>query len=165
MKDGREVANYVLDYAESKGFGVTNLSLQKIVYFCHAWYLVSTGGPLVKHSFEAWEYGPVLPYLYRDFKSFGDKIITTKAKKLDVMTGRYVKAEMKIDEDEERLLMNVVAFYSSLSPSQLVALSHHSEGPWSKVWNFRNRINPGMKISNEEIMNFYSSQKRCYTVQ
>ena len=33
MKDGREVANYVLDYAESKGFGVTNLSLQKIVYF------------------------------------------------------------------------------------------------------------------------------------
>lgn len=42
MRDGREVANYVLDYSEKNGIIVTNLGLQKITYFCHTWFLVAT---------------------------------------------------------------------------------------------------------------------------
>ena len=54
MRDGREVANYVLDYAEKNGIIVTNLGLQKITYFCHTWFLVTTNKPLIKQNFEAW---------------------------------------------------------------------------------------------------------------
>ena len=68
--DGRSIANFVLDFCERNGRTVTNLSLQKIVYFCHVWSLIELGKPLIRHKFEAWEYGPVLPYLYREFKGF-----------------------------------------------------------------------------------------------
>jgi len=47
MRDGREVANYVLDYADESGVSVTNLSLQKITYFCHVWFLISANKPLI----------------------------------------------------------------------------------------------------------------------
>jgi len=66
--DGRAVANFVLDVCEQAGREVTNLSLQKIVFFCHAWSLAVRKEPLVKHEFEAWQFGPVLQYLYREFK-------------------------------------------------------------------------------------------------
>lgn len=54
MRDGREVANYILDYSENNGILVTNLGLQKGTYFCHTWFLVSTNKPLIKQYFEAW---------------------------------------------------------------------------------------------------------------
>lgn len=61
MRDGREVANYILDYANDNGIPMINLGLQKITYFCHVWFLISVGKPLIKQNFEAWEFGPVLP--------------------------------------------------------------------------------------------------------
>lgn len=48
MHDGREVANYILDYADDNGIPVTNLGLQKITYFCHARFLTSANKPLMK---------------------------------------------------------------------------------------------------------------------
>jgi uncharacterized phage-associated protein len=47
-----------------------NLTVQKIVYFCNVWSLIELGRPLIRHKFEAWEFGPVLPYLYREFKNY-----------------------------------------------------------------------------------------------
>ena len=67
--DGRAVANFVLDHTDRLGASLTNLSLQKLVYFCHVWSLIGLHKPLIRHSFEAWECGPVLQYLYREFKN------------------------------------------------------------------------------------------------
>lgn len=53
--DGRAIANFVLDYCEKHARPVTNLSLQKIIYFCHVWSLVKLQKPLVKQQFEAWQ--------------------------------------------------------------------------------------------------------------
>lgn len=165
MHDGREVANYVLDYADESGISVTNLGLQKITYFCHVWFLVSAGRPLIKQNFEAWEFGPVLPYLYRFFKEFGDQNITTRATKLDPKTGNKVIAIINMDKDEEDLLESVVSFYSRLSVNQLVEQSHVSGGPWHEVWHHEEKVNPGMQIKNQEILNFYTSENRLHTLQ
>ena len=51
MCEGREVANYVLDYSENNEIILTNLGLQKITFFCHIWFLVSTNKPLIKQNF------------------------------------------------------------------------------------------------------------------
>ena len=53
--DGREVANYLLDLADSKKLTLTQISLLKLIYFCHGWYLFYKERPLVKNEFEAWE--------------------------------------------------------------------------------------------------------------
>lgn len=165
MRDGREVANYILDYADDHGIEMTNLKLQKIVYFCHAWYMVTRGKPLIRHNFEAWEFGPVLPYLYQIFKAFEHQKITDRAYKLDVMTGQRLLAKIDLDEVEEETLRNIVSFYSRLSASQLVDQSHIYGGPWHRVWHYKGKVNPGMKIKNNDILSFYSSIDRLYSFQ
>ena len=165
MSDGKEVANFILDYADNNGISITNLSLQKITYFCHVWYLITTNKPLIKQNFEAWEFGPVLPYLYRDFKNYGDQKITSRATKLDPRTGNRIVAKINLNSDEEEILRRIVSLYSRLTPSQLVDQSHAVDGPWHKVWNHETKVNPGMQINNESIVEFYTSKDRPYTLQ
>lgn len=155
LLDGRAVANYVLDYADNKGRQISNLALQKILYFCHVWTLIELNRPLIRQEFEAWEFGPVLQYVYREFKQAEDRAIVTRAKRLDPSTGVFVEAECVLPDDIKGLLDRVLELYTQLSASQLVKLSHVENGPWHSVWNHEGNINPGMRISNEQIVQFY----------
>ena len=154
--DGRAVANYVLDACAASGCVVTNLSIQKIVFFCHAWCLGRLKRPLIRHEFEAWEYGPVLQYLYRDFNSFGSSPITSLAVGLNPETGKKEIVRADFDSDVLQLLEEVVSFYSRRTSGELVKLSHVTDGPWFNVWNQGVSLNPGMRIKNEDIESFYS---------
>ena len=157
--DGRAIANFVLDFCQERGRPITNLALQKIVYFCHVWYLVEYKRPLVKHKFEAWTHGPVLQYLYRDFKEFEASPIIKRSKSLNLQTGEYEVAECNLFGAEKDLVESVIEFYSRIKPGTLVALSHTEGGPWEAVWNHEGEINPGMKIQDEEILAFYGHRK------
>lgn len=159
--DGREVANFVLDECESAGRLITNLSLQKIVYFCHAWFLVKTSKPLIRHDFEAWTFGPVLQYLYRDFKEFDKEPITRRAKRLNPRTGIQEKVEYRFDGETEEMLRKVIGFYGRLRPGTLVELSHIQGGPWDQVWSAPG-VNPGMRIDNAAIESFFRGVSRPF---
>ena len=154
--DGRAVANFVLDVCDNAGRPISNLALQKIVYFCHVWSLIELQKPLVRHSFEAWEYGPVLPYLYREFKTFDRSPITTRAKEFDAQSGASRIANYEFDSETRTFLEKVVSFYSQLRASDLVQLSHAEGGPWDAAWNHTGVVNPGMKIKEDSIVSFYS---------
>lgn len=154
--DGRQVANYVLDRCDHVGRSVTNLALQKIVYFCHVWSLIQLGRPLIRHAFEAWEFGPVLPYLYRDFRDFDRQPITQRSMAFDPLSGASRIVEYEFEADVEALLSRTVDFYSRLSAGDLVRLSHAEGGPWDQVWNHAGVVNPGMKIKEDSIVRFYS---------
>lgn len=156
LYDGRQVANFVLDVCSGIERPVSNLSLQKIVYFCHVWSLIELRRPLIKHSFEAWEYGPVLPYLYREFKNFDSAPITSRAKSIDPVSGSSRIVNYDFDSETRVLLEKVVSFYSQLRPSDLVRLSHAEGGPWDETWNHKGVVNPGMKIKEDSIVRFYS---------
>lgn len=163
--DGRAIANYILDRCDQTGRPITNLALQKIVYFCHVWSLVKLERPLIKHKFEAWQHGPVLQYLYQEFKSYDKEPIKTRALALDVNTGKKIVASCTIDEATTSLLNQVIDFYSRLSAGYLVDLSHVRGGPWETVWNHGGSINPGMKIDNDEIVVFYSKAREQFGIQ
>lgn len=163
--DGRAVANFVIDVCAQNGVSLTNLSLQKIVYFAHVWSLVLLGKPLVKHQFEAWKHGPVLQYLYQHFKSFDRQPIDRAATRLDPYSGKEVKVEQDFDADTETLLHKVVEHYSRFTAGYLVEISHERGGPWETVWNHKHIVNPGMKISNKDIVEFYSKTPIPFRLQ
>ena len=163
--DGRAVANFVLDFCEAKGRRITNVSLQKIVYFCHVWSLIRLSRPLVKQQFEAWQFGPVLQYLYREFREFDNQPIVGRARKIDLGTGNSAVVKYTLDNETEELLSRVVDFYSLLTPADLVQMSHAKGGPWDKAWNHQGRVNPGMKIENAAIVKFYSKVNSPFVVQ
>jgi len=85
--DVRAVANFVLDVTTRRGRSITNMHINRIVYFLHADFLVKFNEPLVSARIEAWEHGPVFRELYSEFKKFDDQAITTRAVALDRVTG------------------------------------------------------------------------------
>ena len=165
VDDGRAVANFVLDFCEKQGRSVTHLSLQKIVYFCHVWSLIVLGRPLVRHRFEAWKFGPVLQYLYREFRQWDDQPITGRAHQIDVTSGEKEIVTYKFDEETESLLFEIVDFYSRLRPSELVALAHAEGSPWHEAWNHSGAANPGMRINDSSIVDYYSKAPTPFPLQ
>ncbi|WP_288198071.1 type II toxin-antitoxin system antitoxin SocA domain-containing protein [uncultured Pleomorphomonas sp.] len=163
--DGREIANFILDFCDPRGRKITNLSLQKIAFFCHAWSLINLNKPLIRHSFEAWEFGPVLPYLYREFREFDRYPITSRAKHIDPKDGTRRTVEYSFDSATTLLLESIIDFYSRISAGDLVSLSHVNGGPWDQAWNHGGIVNPGMRIEDEKIKEFYSAASPPISLQ
>lgn len=163
--DGRAIANFVLDFCDTQGRGVTNLALQKLVYFCHVWSLIDLGRPLVRHKFEAWEFGPVLPYLYREFRNFDRTPIVGRATRIDPTDGKRQIVAYAFDSATDSLLVRIAPFYSRMRAADLVELSHAEGGPWYCVWHHGGSVNPGMKIDDTSIVAFYSKAVRPFSIQ
>jgi uncharacterized phage-associated protein len=66
-----DVANYFIHLANQTGDTISNLKLQKLVYYSQAWHLAVNGIPLFAEDFQAWVHGPVIPELYQKYKGFG----------------------------------------------------------------------------------------------
>jgi uncharacterized phage-associated protein len=162
--DGRAVANFVLDYCDRQGHEITNLALQKILFFCHAESLVRRNTPLIKHEFEAWKHGPVLQYLYSEFKNFDDRPVTSRATRLDTSTGKRLVAKCELNSEESEFLSAVLDIYTRIDTWQLVKLSHAEGGPWDKTWNHDGTTNPGMKITTQDILESFDSPDTNKTI-
>lgn len=114
------------------GLFVTQMKLQKLVYFAQGVHLAKYGKPLLNENFQAWLYGPVIPEIYQDFKFYGSRPITnTKS----YTPSDSVKAPYFLDAealDTIDYTWGVLKHYSAMSLSNW---THHPEGPWSKVYD------------------------------
>src|SRR5258706_1711537 len=119
-RDVREVANAILDVAERESLMLSNLALNKIVYFAHAWFLALRRRPLVDSFFEAWQFGPVHPQIYRQMKKFGDRPITGRLTRINLDTGHDVPFEVRLPADELEHIDKITSFYGIRSASWLV---------------------------------------------
>src|SRR5262245_19575381 len=72
MVSYQEVAYVFLKWAYSEGEIISNLKMQKLLYYAQAWHLVFFNKPLFKEEIEAWDLGPVVSEAYQEFKSFGN---------------------------------------------------------------------------------------------
>lgn len=72
MMNVGKVADYFLAKADdSVGDGISNLKLQKLVYYAQGYHLALHGTPLFPERIEAWEHGPVVPALYHQYRHWG----------------------------------------------------------------------------------------------
>lgn len=74
-----EVANFVIDLAKKDGKYVTNLQLQKILFFLQGYSLANFKCPLIDSSFSKWKYGPVQQDVYQSFRGYGSSPIVAGA--------------------------------------------------------------------------------------
>lgn len=72
MQDPVDAARHLVHLASSSLTPVplTNLHLNKLLFYAHGWSLALTNTRLVQHSFEAWQHGPVLKPVYDAFKAY-----------------------------------------------------------------------------------------------
>ena len=67
-----EIANFFIKIANSENEGsITNMKLNKLLYFAQAWSLTKYGEPLFEEEIQAWQHGPVVPSIYKAFRICG----------------------------------------------------------------------------------------------
>ncbi len=158
--DPRAIANLMLDEAKARGIKISNLALQKLLYFAHGIFLLRTRRPLVSGYFEAWQYGPVHPSVYRAFKGAGSDAIEIRAVAKDPLTGKPRDLPLPTDEDVKELLAEVVWRYGKLSPARLVDLSHAKGSPWDVIVDkSRTDVAFGMRIPDTVILDRFQHHK------
>lgn len=141
-----DVADFYIALAQEMadaglGDAMTNLRLQKMLYFSQGWSLARNGKPLFDEPIEAWQYGPVVPPCYRWYKGFGSSPLSA------VMPSRDA-----FSEEEYELLLDVWNELSRHSTAQLVTMTHAEGTPWDQVWNHSS----SREITKESIGKFFS---------
>jgi uncharacterized phage-associated protein len=131
--DPRSICNLILDASGGHDRPITNLALQKLLYFAHGLHLIETKTPLVSGAFEAWKYGPVHPTAYRAFKEAGAAPIRFRAALRDPFTHAEIPLPPCTDTAVHRRVHRIVSLYSRLTPGRLVEISHAKGAPWHFV--------------------------------
>ena len=160
--DVRTIANVALDRADELGIGVTNLSINKILYFVHGTFLAHFSTPLIRESVEAWEFGPVYREIYRQFRNFEKTAIRGRAKRLDLASGCMVTFDHRPSPEEYSSMRPVLDFYLRIPAWKLVELSHEPGSPWDQVWNHLSLSNPGMIIPDKLIESHFRQALAAY---
>lgn len=137
------------------------MKLQKLVYYSHGWSLALFDEPLIEDRIEAWQYGPVIPALYYEFKEFGNAPITRLAKELafEGPSGKAVEVEPEVvDGRSKKLVQKVWDRLGHYSAVELSNLTHSENEPWFKVTKRR----PGMAIPNELIRDCFKDMLKAH---
>lgn len=151
MYDVRGIANWFLDKASECHVDLSNMAINKIVYFAVENAIVYDGILLTNAKIEAWEHGPVFREIYHEFKVFDKKPVLSRAKKFDANSRSMVEAKENFSENILDILEKTFSDYGYLSAAQLRAISHQPGGAWDMVWWHEGRLNPGMEITKEDI--------------
>lgn len=160
--DSRSVANLMLDEADRVGIRITNLALQKLLYFAHGLFLIETKRPLVSGYFEAWQYGPVHSAAYKAFRSAGSERIEFRAKAQDLVTGKLTEIAEPDDPTVRRHIIHVLSSYGRLSPGRLVDVSHAKGSPWHFIVDkARTSVAFGLRIPDNVIAERFKYHKVC----
>ncbi|MBV1702501.1 MAG: DUF4065 domain-containing protein [Hyphomicrobiales bacterium] len=158
--DPKIICNVMLDEAAHQGLVVTNLALQKLLYFAHAHHLIETKQPLVQGYFEAWQYGPVHPAAYKAFKAAGNRPINFKAERQEPLSGRMQPIADEVSATVRHLVVRVITSYGRLTPGRLVEISHARDAPWHFVVDTaRTSMAFGLRISDSAILERFKFHK------
>ena len=150
--DVRSIANWVLRTAALHHVKVTNLWINKFVYFIVENSLRMRKVLITPARIEAWEFGPVFRELYFNFPQ-GE---AGYYRRFNVVKRQKEVAIDPFDAEDVELFKAVWRDYGNLTASQLTRLSHKPGSPWHTVWQNGGKINPGMVIDISTILGRYA---------
>lgn len=98
---------------------ISNLKLQKLLYYAQGCVLALTSKRLFDDSIEAWTHGPVVPSVYQEYKIYGSNGIIFD----DTFDFNSV------DTETSRVLIQVYEVFGQYSAWKLRNMTHN-ESPW-----------------------------------
>ncbi|HEY9256536.1 MAG TPA: type II toxin-antitoxin system antitoxin SocA domain-containing protein [Chitinophaga sp.] len=123
----RQIANFFIKSSQNTGDELTPMKLIKLCYIAHGWNLALYNEALLDEAIQAWQYGPVIQSIYRDFKHYGNSQITELVK---------VGDEYPLPNPAAFPLLNKIwDVYKKYDGVQLSAMTHQPETPWDITWN------------------------------
>ena len=124
MPTAKDVAQYILSKQDVAAEDtISNLKLQKLVYYAQGFTLAMTNEPLFNEKIEAWDHGPVVPALYHEYKGYKGGSIPPPAEE-DIQ-----KVQGIFSDQQKEIIDEVLDVYGQFSAWKLRNLSHEDE-PW-----------------------------------
>lgn len=138
-----DIAKMLINKAASDDGGdlLTNLKLQKLLYYEQGFHLAYFGTQLFEENIEAWQYGPVVPDVYNYFKKYGKNVIEPEECGIQIS-----------DKEECALFDEVYSVYGKYSAFGLMNMTH-SESPWAST-----HVGVGNEISLQKMTDFFKTR-------
>lgn len=123
--DVLQIANLLLLKAKEIGESgelMTNMKLQKMLYYEQGFHLACFGTPLFDEDIEAWQYGPVVPSVYEHYKEYGGEGIEPDETMVNIT----------LTDEEVSIFNQVFDMFNRYSAIGLMNMTH-SEKPWASA--------------------------------
>lgn len=130
MYSAKVIAMYIVDRCHHIGQPISNLKLQKMLYFIQAYFLKDTGSPCFADEIRAWDYGPVVPSVHRAYKLYGNANIPDAGNR-DAFAG--------ISADDKLRLHAVIDSAAQYSAPSLAELTQR-QAPWKAAYGKSDNI-------------------------
>ena len=116
-----DVAKYIISYCCENNAPVSNLKLQKMLYFVWIDYYKKTQKELYCDDICAWQLGPVVPDVYYNYCAFAGTPIE-------------ITADVPALEKEKANLNSIISHYLPMTASTLVDMTNAKGKPWDIVF-------------------------------
>ncbi len=128
MYKALDIAKYIVQKCIDEKDPISNLQLQKILYFIQVYYLRNKNTPLFNDDFEAWQFGPVIPKVYTQYSMYG-------AGKIGHLYGQEILKGEEIAIEDQRNIDLITEEKRTLSPWDLVEDTHDKTKAWYYVYS------------------------------
>lgn len=125
---------------------LSNLKLQKLVYLAQSRFMHETGCSLIREAIQAWDHGPVVQPLYRQYSAFGNKSIRVAEPRAPRELGPEVLATLEC----------VWNYFGGYTASKLRNITH-AVGPWPQHFREGER---NIVLPNDEIADSWTEFER-----
>lgn len=137
-----DICRYVINYSNKHDYGVSNLKLQKLLYFIQVYFLINSKNqePCFYEDIRAWNFGPVVPEAYHEYKQFGSSDIPSINSYIDFNEREpwdspiLIFNENCIRNEDKKLINTVINDLSDYSATDLVSITHN-QAPWKNAYN------------------------------
>lgn len=133
-------------YIVSSGRGMTNLLLQKILYYVKGISKLFEGKSIISEPCEAWKFGPVFPSVYEKYREFDKQEIEMNVP-VEYIEGLLSKEEKRVTD----YVMDTVGIYNTWFLRDLT----HVEEPWIAARKGLSEDDASRNLMDEEIISCY----------
>lgn len=116
-----EIAKYVITSCSNQNQPVSNLKLQKMLYFLWVDFYKATGRMLFNDDICAWKLGPVVPEVYYEYCHYAGTPIS-----LSFLTD--------IDSKDRKILNDIISDYLPIPANELVERTHVAGSAWDTIY-------------------------------
>jgi len=155
IKDIFKICSFLVHKGIYEDLPLSNISMQKILYFAQGIHLAEFGKPLFANKIYAWEYGPVIKEVYHKFKKFGNNHIVKQIQIITFLGEDFLSLKADLSKSEQQFLSEIWDSFKEYDPFQLVALTHIPGSPWHTIYRKHNGNPPRDTVVPINAMNDY----------
>lgn len=129
------IARFIINYCNENDIVISNLKLQKLLYFIQAYFLITFDKTCFRENIEAWDFGPVIPEAYHEFKQYGSGNIPKITRYIVDSSDDcyYEEYNSTISNNDQKAIEEVIEEFKEYTATDLVKLTH-SQDPWKYVY-------------------------------